>query len=116
IRQADLLLLIIGRVPKEGAFVYGISGKIYDYAAAGIPVLTISETGSTAELARRLNLGPVLNPDDIQVIKSAIVSLVELHKCGGIPYSPDLELLKSFEFSSLTAKLAQCFHTTSSKT
>jgi len=116
IRQADLLLLIIGRVPKEGAFVYGISGKIYDYAAAGMPVLTISETGSTAELARRLNLGPVLNPDDIQGIKSAIVSLVALHKCGGIPYSPDLELLKSFEFSSLTAKLAQCFHTTSSKT
>jgi len=110
IMQADVLLLIIGRVPKEKALVYGISGKIYDYAAARRPVLTVSEPGSTALLAQRLNLGPVVDPDDIQGIKSALLFLYEAHKDGSIPYSPNLELLKTFEFSSLTARLAACFN------
>jgi glycosyltransferase involved in cell wall biosynthesis len=107
--QSDLLLLIIGRVPMEGAFVYGISGKLYDYAAAGKPVLTIAEPGSTAELAQRLSLGPVVHPDATEEIKSAILSYWEGKRSGAIPYQPNVELLKEFDFSSLTARLAECF-------
>src|SRR5436190_834412 len=87
---------------RSGSF----SGKIYDYAAAQKPVLTVAEPGSTAEIAQRLNLGPIAHPDHIDEIKSAILSLVEAHRSGRIPYNPDLNLLKSFEFSSLTARLA----------
>ncbi len=110
--RADVLLLIIGRVPKEGAFVYGISGKVYDYAAARRPVLTVSERGSTAQIVESLNLGPVVDPDDTETIKSTLVSLWEAHRSGSIPYNPNLELLKSFEFSRLTARLAACFDQT----
>src|SRR5439155_20646814 len=112
IMQADVLLLIIGRVPKEGAFVYGISGKLYDYAAARRPVLTVAEPGSTAQIVESLNLGPVVDPDDTETIKSTLVSLWEAHRSGSIPYNPNLELLKSFEFSRLTARLAACFDQT----
>jgi hypothetical protein len=106
--QADVLLLIIGRVPPEGAFIYGISGKLYDYAAAGKPVLTVSEPGSTAEMAERLTLGPVVSPDDLQSLKQSILCMVEQWKVGEIPYNPNLSLLKSFEFSSLTGRFADC--------
>ncbi len=107
--EANGLLLIIGRVPKEGAFVYGISGKLYDYAAAGRPVLTVSEPGSTASVAQKLNLGPVVDPDQLPQIKEAILQLCRAHQSGKVPYNPDLQLLKSFEFSSLAARLAQAF-------
>ena len=108
--QSNVLLLIIGRVPKEGAFVYGISGKLYDYAAAGKPVLTLSEPGSTAAVAERLTLGPVVDLDNIDQIKTAILALWKSHKAEAIPYSPNLELLKSFEFSSLAGRLAESFN------
>lgn len=108
-QQADVLLLIIGRVPKETAYIYGISGKIYDYAATRKPLLTIAEPGSTAEMAARLNLGPVVHPDSIPEIKTTLISLCESHAAGKIPYDLNLKLLKSFEFSSLTARLAECF-------
>jgi glycosyltransferase involved in cell wall biosynthesis len=110
--QADVLLLIIGRVPREGALVYGISGKLYDYGAARKPVLTVSEPGSTSQLAQALNLGPVVHPDDTEKIKSILVSLWGAHSSGAIPYNPNLELLKSFEFSSLTARFATCLDQT----
>lgn len=108
-QQADVLLLIIGRVPKETAYIYGISGKIYDYAAARKPLFTIAEPGSTAEMAVRLNLGPVVHPDNVSEIKSTLISLCEEHAVGKIPYDLNLKLLKSFEFSNLTARLAECF-------
>jgi glycosyltransferase involved in cell wall biosynthesis len=109
IQQADLLLMIIGRVPKEEAYVYGISGKLYDYAAARKPVLTISEPGATADLAQRLDLGPVAHPEDVTQIKAAIVGLYEAHESGGIPYRTNQRLLSSYEFSNLTARLVKCF-------
>ena len=109
ISQADVLLLIIGRVPAAGAFVYGISGKIYDYAAARRRVLTISEPGASADIAERLNLGSIIHPDHTADIKAALLELCEAHKAGSIPYHPNLTLLKSFEFASLSARLAECF-------
>lgn len=108
IQKADVLLMIVGRVPKEGAFVYGISGKIYDYAASGKPVFTISEPGSTADMAQRLNLGPVVHPDETQQIKATLVAFCEARRNGGIASHLNMNLLKSFEFSSLTARLAKC--------
>jgi len=109
ISQADALLMIVGRVPKEEVSVFGISGKVYDYAAARKPVLTVSEPGPTAELAQRLNLGPVVHPDDRESIKSAIFSLWQAHHSGGIPYCLNLDLLNSYEFTRLSAELTDCF-------
>jgi glycosyltransferase involved in cell wall biosynthesis len=106
---ADVLLMVVGRVPRDGAFVYGISGKIYDYAAAGKPVLTISEPGATAAMATRLSLGPVVHPDHTAEIKAALLALCEAHRSGGVVYKLNSELLQSFEFTSLTARLAKCF-------
>jgi len=109
IQQADALLLIIGRVPRNGAFIYGISGKIYDYAAARRPVLTIAEAGSTAEMAGRLNLGPVVHPDDIDQIKITLQSLLDRHERGSLRCELNVELLKTFEFSNLAGGLAEYF-------
>ena len=101
IQNADVLLMIIGRVPRAGAFVYGISGKIYDYAAAGKPVLTISEPGFTAEMAQRLDLGPVVHPDDTQGIKSALASLVAAHRSRVLLVQPQprlVEIIRVLQF------------------
>lgn len=110
IARADALLLIIGNVPKEKAHIYGISAKIYDYALASKPVLTISDEGATAEMARRLRLGPVVAPDDQETIERRILSLYDAHKRGSLKVNINQELLESFDFRNLSAKLADCLN------
>lgn len=108
IANADALLLIIGTVPKEQSHIYGISAKIYDYALASKPVLTISDEGATAEMAKRLRLGAVVQPDDVETIERRILSLYDAHKRGALKVNVNRELLESFDFRNLSARLADC--------
>lgn len=108
--RADALLLIIGAVPREKAHIYGISAKIYDYALASKPVLTISDEGATAEMAKRLRLGPVVSPDDHETIERRILSLYDAHKRGALKSNINRDLLESFDFRNLSAKLADCLN------
>jgi glycosyltransferase involved in cell wall biosynthesis len=108
IAGADALLLIIGTVPKEKTHIYGISAKIYDYALAEKPVLTISDEGSTADMARRLRLGAVVAPEDLETIERRILGLYDAHKRGSLRVNVNRELLTSFDFRNLSARLADC--------
>ena len=110
ISDADLLLALIGRVPEEGRYVYGISAKIYDYAAAGKATMTIAEDGASAEMARRLRLGKVVHPDDTVGIKSCLKDYIATFaRNGKIEADIDQELLKRFDFRNLTKDLARHF-------
>jgi glycosyltransferase involved in cell wall biosynthesis len=110
IQSCHLLLLLIGEVPAEGRFIYGISGKIYDYAASGKPVLTISENGSSATMVDRLRLGKVIAPENAEGIKNEIRAYIkELVTKGKLEAQTDWSLLKQFDFINLTRKLAGCF-------
>jgi len=111
IAGAHLLLLIIGKVPPEESFIYGISAKMYDYALANRPVLTIAEQGASADMAARLRLGAVITPDDNESIKESIRSYyMEFKEQGQIDLKINSDLLNRFNFTQLTDTLVRNFN------
>jgi glycosyltransferase involved in cell wall biosynthesis len=109
-RSADLLLLIIGKVPKEKSLIYGISGKIYDYALAGRFVLAIAEPGASADMVLRLGLGRVVATDGAETIKTQILNCYTAFKNGILIPDINSDLLKAFDFAHLTRRLVACFN------
>jgi glycosyltransferase involved in cell wall biosynthesis len=104
--NSDVLLLIIGKVPKAESYVYGISAKIYDYAFARKPVMTIAEDGASADMARKLGLGCVVDPNDKKGMKEWIRRYYVAFKSNDLNITTNEDLLSSFDYRNLTSKLA----------
>ncbi len=68
--RSSMLVLLGG----AGTDRHSIPAKVYEYIAAGKPILAIIEEGVTADLIRRVGLGRVVAPDDGDGAKDAITS------------------------------------------
>jgi glycosyltransferase involved in cell wall biosynthesis len=87
-RDSDVLLLLIPDAGGRGRGV--LSGKVFEYLAAGRPVLAaVPPEGAAADLIRSTGAGPVVAPDDVRGIRDALVQLHGRFVNGGLP---DLEL------------------------
>jgi glycosyltransferase involved in cell wall biosynthesis len=83
-RDSEALLLL---VPEAGGRGQGVlSGKVFEYLAAGRPILAVvPPEGAAADLIRETGAGIVVAPDDRDGIRRG---LEELHACfvnGGLP-------------------------------
>jgi glycosyltransferase involved in cell wall biosynthesis len=87
-RDSDVLLLL---VPDAGGRGRGVlSGKVFEYLAAGRPILAVvPPDGAAAALVRELEAGVVVAPDDVEGIRGALVELHARFSDGGLP---DVEL------------------------
>jgi glycosyltransferase involved in cell wall biosynthesis len=87
-RESEALLLL---VPDAGGRGKGVlSGKVFEYLAAGRPVLAVvPPDGAAAALIRETNAGVVVAPDDVDGIRRA---LEELHAQFVNRDLPDVEL------------------------
>ena len=92
-RDSEALLLL---VPDAGGRGKGVlSGKVFEYIAAGRPILAVVPTdGAAAELVRETGSGVVVAPDDVEGIKDALVELHTRFANGGLP---SVELAKRDE-------------------
>jgi glycosyltransferase involved in cell wall biosynthesis len=100
-KGADALLLIV----DVGETTSGvIPGKLFEYVAAGRPILCIAEPGATTEIIQRGNLGSVHRPEDVASLALAIEGLL---RPGGIAYAPHQEYVGRFERGRLVGKLAR---------
>jgi glycosyltransferase involved in cell wall biosynthesis len=83
-RDSEALLLL---VPDAGGRGRGVlSGKVFEYLAAGRPILAVvPPDGAAAELIRETGAGVVVAPDDVDGIKSALVELHTRFANGGLP-------------------------------
>jgi glycosyltransferase involved in cell wall biosynthesis len=92
-RDSEALLLL---VPDAGGRGKGVlSGKVYEYIAAGRPILAVVPTdGAAAELVRKTGSGVVVAPDDVEGITDALVELHARFTNGGLP---SVELAKRDE-------------------
>jgi glycosyltransferase involved in cell wall biosynthesis len=83
-RDSEALLLL---VPDAGGRGKGVlSGKVYEYIAAGRPILAVVPTdGAAAELVRETGSGIVVAPDDVEGIREALVELHGRFANGGLP-------------------------------
>ncbi|MGH3065281.1 MAG: glycosyltransferase [Gaiellaceae bacterium] len=83
-RDSEALLLL---VPDAGGRGRGVlSGKVFEYIAAGRPILAIvPPDGAAAELIRETGAGVVVAPDDVDGIREALVELHGTFVNGGLP-------------------------------
>jgi glycosyltransferase involved in cell wall biosynthesis len=73
-RDSDALLLLVADAGGRGRGAP--SGKIFDYLAAGRPILAaVPPDGAAAELIRETNAGLVVPPDDVGGLREAIADL-----------------------------------------
>jgi glycosyltransferase involved in cell wall biosynthesis len=87
-RDSEALLLLIPEAGGRGKGV--LSGKVFEYLAAGRPILAaVPPDGAAAELIRETGAGVVAAPDDPDALRDALVELVERFRNGGLP---DVEL------------------------
>jgi glycosyltransferase involved in cell wall biosynthesis len=83
-RDSDALLLL---VPDAGGRGKGVlSGKVFEYLAAGRPILAVvPPDGEAAELIRETHSGVVVAPDDVDGIRQALEGLHARFLDGGLP-------------------------------
>ncbi|HET6622922.1 MAG TPA: glycosyltransferase [Gaiellaceae bacterium] len=83
-RDSEALLLL---VPDAGGRGRGVlSGKIFEYLAAGRPILAVvPPDGAAAELVRETGAGVVVAPDDVEGIRDALAGLHARFANGGLP-------------------------------
>ncbi|MBA3377229.1 MAG: glycosyltransferase [Actinobacteria bacterium] len=83
-RDSEALLLL---VPDAGGRGKGVlSGKVFEYLAAGRPILAVvPPDGAAAKLIRETEAGVVVAPDDIAGISAALKELHARFVDGGLP-------------------------------
>jgi hypothetical protein len=63
-----------------------LSGKVFEYIAAGRPILAVvPPEGAAADLIRETGCGVVAAPDDVAGIRSALEELHARFSNGGLP-------------------------------
>ena len=82
-RDSEALLLLVPDAEGRGKGV--LSGKVYEYLAAGRPILAVvPPDGAAAALVRDTGAGVVVAPDDVDGIRTALVGLHERFANGGL--------------------------------
>jgi len=83
-RDSEALLLL---VPDAGGRGRGVlSGKVFEYLAAGRPILAVvPPDGAAAGLIRETGAGVVVAPDDVDGIRDALAGLHTRFANGGLP-------------------------------
>ncbi|MGH2994744.1 MAG: glycosyltransferase family 4 protein [Gaiellaceae bacterium] len=82
-RDSEALLLLVPAGEGRGRFV--ITTKIFEYLAAGRPILAaVPSDGPAAELLRETGAGVIVSPDDADAIAGGLHSLVERWREGSL--------------------------------
>ncbi|MBM2823006.1 MAG: hypothetical protein HW413_1752 [Thermoleophilia bacterium] len=83
-RDSEALLLLVPDADGRGKGV--LSGKVFEYLAAGRPILAVvPPDGAAAELVRETRAGMVVAPDDLDGIRVALEVLHARFLAGGLP-------------------------------
>ena len=83
-RDSEVLLLLVPDADGRGRGV--LSGKVFEYLAAGRPILAVvPPDGAAADLVRETGAGVVVAPDDVPGIRAALEDLHAHFVAGGLP-------------------------------
>jgi glycosyltransferase involved in cell wall biosynthesis len=109
-RDSEALLLLLPDVGERGRDVP--SGKLFEYLAAGRPILaSVPTDGSAADLIREAQAGIVTRPDDVEGMRAAIAQLVARRQAGTLELSPLDENLRSrIDRLARSAEFAELIH------
>jgi glycosyltransferase involved in cell wall biosynthesis len=98
--SADALLVLEG---EAGNAEIMLTQKIFEYLAAGKPILAVAPPGALADTLRRSGAGVVAAPDNIFAIKERLYDLFN----GRVRFQPDPDYIAQFHRRTLARRLAQ---------
>lgn len=105
-QKSQVLLLIVNKVPSAKGI---ITGKIFEYLMAKRPILAIAPTnGDLAEILKETNGGLVVDFDDKQTLKMAILNLYTTFKREKL--SVESKNIAQFHRKELTKKVSELIH------
>lgn len=110
-RESHHLLIFWGR-PDFSRLA--IAGKTYDYLRIGRPILAVTHPGGIQQLVEEGEAGYVLNPDDVEAIKSVLRTVIAQHRNDWPPSPPKPEFVAQFRWDRLAEELAGVFERVSS--
>lgn len=103
-RAAHLLLLIVNTTPGAEATV---PAKLFEYLAAGVPILAVVPPGATAmDIMNATRAGWVAPAHQPSAIKDALARAFHSHRVRQ-PFTPDLAQIARYDRRVLTADLAR---------
>lgn len=97
--SADALLALEGDAPNSEIM---LTQKVFEYLAAGKPILAVAPPGALASLVRRARAGTVVPPDNILRIKERLFDLFN----GQTDYRPDHDFIGRFTRRQQASDLA----------
>lgn len=103
---ADLLLLIVGSGPGAASVS---TGKVYEYLAAGKPILALAPPSAAAALVEEAEVGTIAPPDDPEAIAVALTKLYRDWREGQLRVRSNPAILARYDRRNQTARLAQIF-------
>jgi len=83
-----------------------VTGKVYEYLAAGRPIMAITEGRDLIELLENCRAGISVTPGDPNAIAQA---LLDMFQCRDEPFQPDRAYLARFDRRRITGELAKLF-------
>jgi glycosyltransferase involved in cell wall biosynthesis len=104
---ADILLLIIGIVPKDEVVTYGIASKVFDYMLAQKPVLALADKGPVSELVERTEVGSVIEPSNVKSIKEFLSESFDRYTKRKLTVEMNITEIMRYDMEVLTEKLAE---------
>lgn len=88
-KSSDVLLVLEGAAQNSEIM---LTQKIFEYLAAGKPVVAVTPPGALADLVRRTGCGIVIPPDNAFRLKEVLFDLF----LGRLTFSPRQEIIETF--------------------
>jgi glycosyltransferase involved in cell wall biosynthesis len=79
-----------------------IPTKLFEYLAAGRPILALTPDGAAAQVMRAANGGMIVEPDNIPAIRTAILELYQTWREGRLISLADRDVVAGFAWRELT--------------
>ncbi|MCK4718477.1 MAG: glycosyltransferase family 4 protein [Thermoplasmata archaeon] len=99
LETADCLLQILYRGEGKERI---LGGKLGEYLDSRRPILTVANKGELAEVMREANVGPIVEPENVEGIAKALHGLVEGWKRGETA-RPNEEVISRFNYKDTLA-------------
>lgn len=101
--SSALLLLLINNVPDNRGI---LTGKIFEYLGAGIPILGIGpKDGEAAEILQRTKAGKMFDYEDLQAVSEFILEIYRQWQKGEYRFLP--VNISEFDRINLTGKMTE---------
>ncbi len=101
IMSADLLLLVTA--PGRSGQTH-IPSKLYEYLAAGRPILALAPESGSADIVREANAGVVIDPDDVKGIRDVILRLYQRWIEGRLVFPVDSAVVGKYTWRELAGR------------